>query len=82
MDPELQHDPLDLLVVDFVSMIGQFEKYPAIAVSSFVLMVYLRDLLDDLFVFVVFVDFVDRVEERCLSNPGNLEKDVKLVRLP
>lgn len=79
VDPEPRHDPLDLLVVDPVSAVPQLEEDPPVAVSPFVLMVYLLDLLDDSFVFVVFINFVDRVEERRLFNPGNFEKDVKFI---
>ena len=82
VDPELRHDPLDLLVVGPVSAVSQLEKDSPVAVSPFVLMVYILDLLDDLFVFIVFINFVDRVEERRLSDPGNFEKDAKFVRLP
>ena len=82
MDSELRHDPPNLLVVDPVSAVPQLEEDPPVAVPSFVLVVYLLGLLDDFFVFVVFVDFVDRVEERRLFDPGDLEKDVKFVRLP
>ena len=78
-DPELRHDPLDLLVVGLIPPIRQFEKDPPVAVSPFVPMVYLLDLLDDLPVFLVFVGFVDRVEERRLFDPGDLEKDAGLV---
>ena len=78
-DPELRHDPPDLLVVDPVSAVGQLEKYPAIAVPPFVSAEDFLDLPDYLFVFAVFVNFVDRVEERRLLDPGNLKEDVKLV---
>ncbi len=79
VDPELRHDPLDLLVVDPVSAVSQLEKDSPVAVSPFVPMVYLLDLLDDLFVFIVFINFVNRVEERRLFYPGNLKKDVEFV---
>lgn len=79
VDPELRHDPLDLLVVGPVSAVSQLEKDSPVAVSPFVLVVYLLDLLDDLFVLIVFINFVDRVEERRLSNPGNFKKDVKSI---
>ena len=75
MDPELRHDPLDLLVVDPVSAVSQLEKYPSIAVSPFVMVVYVLDLLDDLFVFIVFINFVNRVEERGSPEARDLEKD-------
>ena len=79
VDPELRHDPLDLLVVDPVSPVGQLKEYPPVAVPPFVLMVYLLDLLNDFFVFIVLINFANRVEERRLFNPGNLKKDVKFI---
>ena len=79
VDPELRHDPLDLLVVDPVSPVGQLKEYPPVAVSPFVLVVYLLDLLDNFFVFIVFISFANRVEERRLFDPGDLKKDVKFV---
>ena len=75
VDPELRHDPLDLLVVDLIPPIRQFKKYPSIAVSPFVMVVYVLDLLDDLFVFIVFINFVNRVEERGSPEARDLEKD-------
>ena len=42
-------------------------------------MVYLLYLLEDLFVFDVFADLVDRVEERCFLDPRDLKKDVEFV---
>jgi hypothetical protein len=79
VDPELRHDPLDLLVVDPVSPVGQLKEYPPVAVSPFVLVVYLLDLLDNFFVFIVFISFANRVEERRLFDPGDIKKDVKFV---
>ena len=62
-----------------VSTVSQLEEYPPVAVPPFVLVVYLLDLLNDPFVFAIFIGFVDRVEERRLFNPGNFKKDVKFV---
>jgi hypothetical protein len=66
-------------VVDPVSPVGQLKEYPPVAVSPFVLVVYLLDLLDNFFVFIVFISFANRVEERRLFDPGDLKKDVKFV---
>ena len=79
VDPELRHDPLDLLVVGPVSTVSQLKKDSPVAVSPFVPMVYLLDLLNNFLVFVVFINFVNRVEERRLSNPGNFKKNVKFI---
>ena len=75
VDPELRHDPLDLLVVDPVSAVPQLEEDPPVAVSPFVLMVYLLDLPNDFLVFIVFIGFADRVEERGSPEARDLEKD-------
>lgn len=76
VDVEQGHYPLDLFVVDPVSPVGQFKQYPPVAVSPFVLMVYLLYLLEDLFVLDVFANLVDRVEERCFLDPRDPKKDV------
>ena len=42
-------------------------------------MVYFLYLLEDLFVFDVFANLVDRVEERCFLDPRDLKKDAELI---
>ena len=42
-------------------------------------MVYFLYLLEDLFVFAVFANLVDRVEERCLFDSRDLKKDVEFI---
>ena len=39
------------------------------------MMVYVLDLLDDLLVFIVFINFANRVEERGSPEARDLEKD-------
>ena len=65
VDIEQRHYYFNLFVVGFISSISQFKQYSSIAILSFVSVIYFFYLPKDFFVFIVFVNLVNRVEECC-----------------